>query len=133
MTFPVVVSLRANQETRLTNEQVDDNFSGLAAAVNSLYGPIVTDATTARTLAVGDAWKYIRMTSASANTVTVPQLAVDVGTEITVFQAGTGTTSFAAGSGVTINAVALGISDQYRAVTLKCVAANVWDLIGALA
>jgi len=133
--FPVTVSLRADQDTRLTNGQVDDNFSGLANAVNALYGPIVTDATTARTLALTDAYKYIRMTSASANAVTVPlnaTVAFPIGTEVTIMQAGAGQTSVAATGGVTINAIGLSVSAQYRAVTLKKVATNEWDLIGAL-
>lgn len=91
---------------------------------------------TAKTLALADRNTYIRCTSGSAVTITVPLEATvgfTVADEIHVMQAGTGTVTFAAAGGVTINASALGISGQWKAATLKKVAANTWDLFGALA
>lgn len=97
---------------------------------------IITESTTSRTLALTDAFSYIRTTNASATTITVPlnsSVAFPVGTRIEVIQGGTGQTSFAATGGVTVNtATGLKISAQYRAATLIKVATDEWDLIGAL-
>lgn len=90
---------------------------------------------TAKTLALADRNTYIRCTSGSAVTITVPLEATvgfTVADEVHVMRAGTGTVTFAGAVGVTINASALGISAQWKAATLKKVAANEWDLIGAL-
>ena len=136
MLVPVTVALRANQPGFLTTAQVDGNFTALAAAINALYGPVINDATAARTLALTDAYAYIRSTGAAAYIVTVPPHAsvnFDTGTEITVSWQGTGKPSFVAGAGVTINATALGIAARYQAATLKYAGGDVWDLIGALA
>lgn len=97
---------------------------------------VQTETGTARTLALADRNTYIRCTSAAAVTITVP-LEATVGfttaTEVHFMRAGTGTVTFAGAVGVTINATALGISAQWKAATLKKVAANTWDLFGALA
>lgn len=98
--------------------------------------PVQTETTTARALSLADRNTYIRCTSGSAVTITVPLEATvgfTVADEIHVMRAGTGTVTFAATGGVTINATALGISAQWKAATLKKVAANTWDLFGALA
>lgn len=97
----------------------------------------VTDnAGTSITLALGDAEKYIRTTSASAVTITVPpnsSVAFAIGTQIDFFQDGAGQVTFAEGSGVTINrSYGLKIAVQYQAATLVKVDTNEWDLIGAL-
>jgi len=96
---------------------------------------VQTETGTARTLALADRNTYIRCTSGSAVTITVP-LEATVGfttaTEVHFMRAGAGTVTFAGAVGVTINASALGISAQWKAATLKKVAANTWDLIGAL-
>lgn len=97
---------------------------------------VQTESGTARTLALADRNTYIRCTSGSAVTITVPLEATvgfTVADEIHVMRAGTGTVTFAGAVGVTINAAALGIYGQWRAATLKKVAANTWDLFGALA
>jgi hypothetical protein len=100
--------------------------------------PIATESGTSRTFALTDIGNYIRTTSASATTVTIPpnsSVAFPIGAEIIVFQAGAGTVTFAAGSGVTINSKdgALSLSAQYAAATCKKVATDTWDLIGDLA
>lgn len=97
---------------------------------------IITESTTSRTLALTDANDYIRTTNASATTITVPtnaSVAFPIGTQIDVFQAGAGQVDFAASGGVTINYnTGLKIANQYQAATLKKVATDEWDLIGAL-
>lgn len=107
-----------------------------AASDSNPPSPIVTESGTARTLQLSDRNCYIRCTSGSATTITVPpesSVAFTTATEVHLFRAGAGTLTVAPGSGVTINAAALSISAQYKAATLKKVGANAWDLIGALA
>jgi hypothetical protein len=100
------------------------------------YATTLTDATTARVLSLTDAGTYIRMTSGSANTVTVPPEASVPwanDTEISIRQAGAGSTSVVAGAGVTINASSLTALGQHATMTLKKVGADTWDLMGATA
>lgn len=97
---------------------------------------LITEATTSRTLALPDASKYIRCTSASPTTVTVPpQASVAFGaeTEIIIEQAGAGQVTIAAGSGVTVNSPETLLSGKrYGVVTLKRVGENSWVLGGNL-
>ena len=124
-------------ENRPRNVAVAYIIKAYDAASDSNAPPlVVTESGTARTLQLSDRNCYIRCTSGSATTITVPpesSVALTVATEVHVMRAGTGSVTFAAGSGVTINAVGLSISAQWKAATLKKVAANTWDLFGALA
>ena len=92
---------------------------------------------TAYTLIAGDAGKLVKMTNASANTVTVPpssSVNYAIGTTINVVQYGAGQTTLTAGAGVTIYSYnsALGITGQYgQAVLTKCAADN-WIAAGLL-
>lgn len=93
---------------------------------------LITTATS-RTLALTDAWNYVRPGTTSAITLTVPtnaSVAFDVGTEITV--RALGNVTLASASGVTLNAPSGGtLSMTARmTVTLKKVATNEWDVIG---
>jgi hypothetical protein len=107
---------------------------------NVLYvgdvGPfaLVTEATTARTLLLTDAQKYIRCTSASATSVTVPpqaSVAWVADTEIVVERAGTGSLTIVAGASVTLQSPRTLVADvRYSAVTLKRVALNEWVVAG---
>ncbi len=93
---------------------------------------IVSTATT-RTLALTDAWNYVRPGTTSAITLTVPtnaSVAFDIRTEITV--RASGNITLAAASGVTLNAPSGGTLNMTArmTVTLKKVATNEWDVIG---
>jgi len=93
---------------------------------------VITTATS-RTLALTDAWNYVRPGTTSAITLTVPtnaSVAFEVGTEITI--RALGNVTLAAASGVTLNAPSGGtLSMTARmTVTLKKVGANEWDVIG---
>lgn len=93
---------------------------------------IITTATS-RTLALTDAWNYVRPSTTGAVTLTVPtnaSVAFDVGTEITV--RALGNITLAAASGVTLNAPSGGTLSMtaHMTVTLKKVGANLWDVIG---
>ena len=90
-------------------------------------------AATSRTLALTDAWNYLRPGTTGAVTLTVPAhapVAFEVGTEITI--RALGNITLAAASGVTINAPSGGtLSMTARmTVTLKKVGTNEWDVIG---
>lgn len=89
--------------------------------------------TGSRTLALTDAWNYVRPGTTSAITLTVPtnaSVAFDVGTEITV--RALGNITLAAASGVTLNAPSGGTLNMTTrmTVTLKKVGTNEWDVIG---
>lgn len=93
----------------------------------------IVSTATSRTLALTDAWNYVRPGTTSAITLTVPtnaSVAFDIGTEITV--RALGNITLAAASGVTLNAPSGGtLSMTARmTVTLKKVATNEWDVIG---
>jgi len=93
---------------------------------------LVTTATT-RTLALADAWNYVRPGTTSAITLTVPtdaSVAFEIGTEITI--RALGNVTLAAASGVTLNAPSGGtLSMTARmTVTLKKVGTHEWDAIG---
>lgn len=92
--------------------------------------PIVTEATTARTLGLTDSQKYLRCTNASATTITIPpqsSVAWTADTEIVIEQSGTGQVTVAPGAGVTIRTSrTLKSNLQYSQVTLKRVASDEW-------
>ncbi len=88
---------------------------------------------TTRTLALADAWNYLRPGTTGAVTLTVPtnaSVAFEIGTEITV--RALGNVTLASASGVTLNAPSGGtLSMTARmTVTLKKVGTNEWDVIG---
>lgn len=114
----------------------DTTLDGTAIAKQGM--PIVTEAGTTKTFALTDIGSYVRTTSGSAVTITVPansSVAFPTGTEIVVFQAGAGQVTFSAAGGVTINSKDsnLKITGQYSSATLKKIGTDEWDMIGDLA
>ena len=102
------------------------------------YQDIVTETTAARTLSNSDVGAWVRFTSGSAITLTVPpnsSVAFIIGTSINGVQAGAGQISVVAGAGVTINKPT-GYNAKTRAqgaaFCLIKVATDTWDLIGDL-
>ena len=113
----------------------DTTLDGTAVAKQGM--PIITEAGTTKTFALTDIGAYVRTTSGSAVTITVPpnsSVAFPTGTEVVVFQAGAGQVTFAAGAGVTVNSKDsnLKLTGQYSSGTLKKVATDEWDLVGDL-
>lgn len=102
----------------------------------SLDAVVLNDQVANYTLVLSDAQKYIRMTLASANTLTVPpnaSVAFPIGTVIQVRQAGSGQTTFIPDTGVTINtAETLKLRKQGSTASLIKVGTNTWDLTGDL-
>ena len=90
------------------------------------------------TLVTGDAGGAVRMTSTSANTLTVPpnsSQALPIDTTVIVEQYGAGVTTISAGAGVTLRSRggSLAIGGQYGAVVLHKLTTNEWLVMGDLA
>jgi hypothetical protein len=103
--------------------------AGFRGAVNAQTG-------TTYTLVIGDEYlDGVRMTNASANTLTLPpnaDVALPVGTKVFITQGGAGSTTIAAGAGVTINApstVTLAIGEQHESRVCQKTATDTWLLI----
>ncbi len=112
--------------------KVDQEFVQTAIAPKQDKSTIITTATS-RTLALTDAWNYVRPGTTSAITLTVPTnaaVAFEIGTEITI--RALGNVTLAAASGVTLNAPSGGTLNMTArmTLTLKKVATNEWDVIG---
>ena len=106
-----------------------DNALQARGAVNAQTG-------TTYTLVIGDEYlDGVRMTNASANTLTIPPnsaVAFPVGTKVFITQGGAGSTTIAAGTGVTINApstVTLAIGEQYESRVCQKISTDTWLLI----
>ncbi|HLP67179.1 MAG TPA: DUF2793 domain-containing protein [Rhizobium sp.] len=100
-------------------------------------GAVITDATTARTAALGDANNYVRFTSGSAVTFTIPaeaDVAFPIGTVIEFEQAGAGALTIAGDTGVTLNSRAADftMAGQYSTGFVKKVDTDTWTLGGDL-
>jgi len=107
------------------------------AAPSLNTGQVITDATTARTAAMGDLNNYIRFTSSSSITFTLPpnsSVPLPVGAVIEFEQAGTGALTIAAGAGVTVNSrgADLTLAGQYATGFAKKVATDTWTVGGDL-
>ncbi len=102
------------------------------------YQNIVDDSTTSRTLTLTDIGSFVRMTSASANSLVVPPnstAAIQIGTVINGIQAGNGATTITAGAGVTINrptSSTATLRGKGSPFALVKVATDTWDLFGDL-
>ena len=68
----------------------------------------------------------LRMTSASANTVTIPS---SLTLPISIRQAGTGTTTLQAGGGVTLNGT-LAFTAQHQTKTVIPLGSGIYDVVG---
>lgn len=95
------------------------------------------------TLAAVDADRFVRMGSASANSLVVPSdaavAALGVGTSIILTQAGTGAVTITPGTGVTLQwfngapgTGSVNLAGQFAEAVLTKIAANTWQVSGAL-
>lgn len=97
---------------------------------------VIEDATTARALSAGDAGKWIRFTSGSAISVTVPDSVMSKNDEVVLEAAGDGTITVTASGTATVNS--RGSLNQsagkYAVLGLKCVSdSDDFNLTGDLA
>lgn len=99
-----------------------------------LLTPVITESSTARTLALTDAHSVIRCTAATSITITVPvssRVAFDAGTSILIRQASTGQATLVAESGVILNtSTSLTTRGQHATLALTKVGADEWDVSG---
>lgn len=109
----------------------------IAGGVNDIAALQINAQTTSYTLVASDAAKLVTMTSASAQTITVPADATTnfaVGTQILVYMGSTGQVSVAGAAGVTINPTTkLKVNGQYGMACLMKLAANSWVFFGNIA
>ena len=136
---------KINENVEVTATATELNYvDGVTSAIQTqlntktaeLY-TFTTDATTARTVATGDAYKSLKFTSSSSITVSVPTDASDnipVGTYIEIYQYGSGQITVAA---VTPGTTTINATDaqkksrvQFSSMTLIKMAANEWLLVG---
>jgi len=115
-------------------KNVASTSDGLAGYSTKLREQVAV-ADTTYTFVLTDNGAYVRFTSGSAVTVTVPaeaSVAFDVGTQIDVIQVGAGKVTF--GGSVTINSLSgnKSLGGQYAGGTLIKVDSDVWDLVGNL-
>lgn len=127
-------TLATSKAVKDVNDKIDTTNTNVTELQN--YGSIVT-VSASKTLALTDKNKYLRIAGTTVN-ITVPpnsSVAFPISTEITLFQTTTGTCTVVKGAGVTVNSQnsLLSIDGQYSAITLKKVATDTWDLVGALA
>lgn len=97
--------------------------------------PVVTETTTSRTLALGDAEAFVRCTNSALTTVTVPansSVAFPIGTSIAIRQEGSGGVQIAAGGGVTLNGNGGSLTSSVPGATRFAVKVGVdeWDVFG---
>ena len=92
----------------------------------------ITDA--GYTVAASGVGTYIRITSATGQTIDIPtDVAVNLGGTFTFRQGGAGKLTFSGGVGVTINSAETLISrKQGSTVTLIKTGVNIWDILGDL-
>lgn len=110
--------------------------AGAAAAHRTALGaapaniPIMTESTTARTLAAGDLGTKIRCTNATSCELTIPASLGVVGAAIIVRRAtGAGVISFTLGGGVTVNNSGVATITAGQEFALVAVGANEWDFV----
>ena len=100
------------------------------AAVNFATPTVNSQSGTSYTLGTvttdNDGKTYLRMTNASANTVTIPSTQTK---PISIRQAGTGTTTLVAGSGVTLNGT-LAFTAQHQTKTVIPLGSGIFDVVG---
>jgi hypothetical protein len=135
-TFRLMINQTGTDIVILSNAFFSSITLGGAQGVQGVSGDAfqVAGETSGRTLVAGDHLNYIRNTSATAVTYTVPpqsSVAWVDNAEIVFEQAGAGQITIAAGSGVTINSSeTLNSARQYAVIGLKRIASDVWTLTG---
>lgn len=139
----VDVNTKALLEARLTDvanlaEADGDDYTGAHDFSDATVNWKITTDADNYTLVLDDA--VVRMTSGSANTLTVPTnaaVAFPTGSVIMVWSEGAGTTTIAGDTGVTlqgnggsVSAGSCDIQTQYGAATLVKVATDTWNVAG---
>ena len=100
----------------------------VAGSVNAQTG-------TTYTTVIGDAFKTVTMSNASANTLTIPanaSVAYSISDRIDIIMLGAGVTTVTGDTGVTVNGVSAGSGAlaQYGACSLLNIGTDTWLCIG---
>jgi hypothetical protein len=133
-------TVAADQEWQCTtNATITVGSTALVWSTVATYTPpaVSSQSGTSYTAALADANTFVRFTSGSSVTFTIPpnsSVAFPVNTEIHFSQSGAGAVSVAAGAGVTINSRAsdLTLAGQYAVAFVKQVATDTWIMNGDL-
>lgn len=131
----VMQSVTSATPLTLTIDETDPANPILSVVAATPLTPQIVEVTASRSLAPADEGKYLRSTSATAVSLTMPVglALVDPAAEIHIRQAGAGLVTIVAASGVTINTPfggTLVLAGQGATATLKKVAADEYDLFG---
>ena len=124
-----VKALLSAVKTWIINDLVSTTAltNGLLANLTPTINTQPGTAYTVNTVSTDNEGKTIlRMTSASANTVTIPS---SLTLPISIRQAGTGTTTLQAGSGVTLNGT-LAFTAQHQTKTIVPLGGGIYDVVG---
>ena len=124
-----VKALLSAVKTWIINDLVSTTAltNGLLANLTPTINTQPGTAYTVNTVSTDNEGKTIlRMTSASANTVTIPS---SLTLPISIRQAGTGTTTLQAGSGVTLNGT-LAFTAQHQTKTVIPLGSGIYDVVG---
>ena len=98
-------------------------LANLTPTINTQTGTAYTVGTVSTD---NDGKTYLRMTNASANTVTIPSTQTK---PISISQRGAGTTTLVAGAGVTLNGT-LAFTAQHQTKTVVPIGSGVYDVVG---
>ena len=124
-----VKALLSAVKTWIINDLVSTTAltNGLLANLTPTINTQTGTAYTVNTVSTDNEGKTIlRMTSASANTVTIPS---SLTLPISIRQAGTGTTTLVADSGVTLNGT-LAFTAQHQTKTVIPLGSGIYDVVG---
>mgnify|MGYP001433913567 CR=1 FL=1 len=124
-----VKALLSAVKTWIINDLVSTTAltNGLLANLTPTINTQPGTAYTVNTVSTDNEGKTIlRMTSASANTVTIPS---SLTLPISIRQAGTGTTTLQAGGGVTLNGT-LAFTAQHQTKTIVPLGGGIYDVVG---
>ena len=118
----------------------DVDFDAIDAAIalkSDILRNVITVSGTSYSIGTSDTGGYIRFTSGSAVTVTIPTNAtspIDLNSQIDGVQAGNGKVTFAPAVGVTFNSFATykSLAGKLAPFSLVKVGTDEWDLVGNL-
>ena len=126
----------ATGPTGATGSAGTNGTNGSTGATGAGYLALIKTLTSSYTPTAADLGYYIRMNNSSAATITLVSdstEAIPVGTTFIVGQVNTGGVTFAAGAGATVHSPGqLTIALQWGKVAVFKVAANTWEIDGAV-
>lgn len=115
--------------------QGTQGLQGVQGLSGTLYTATFNAQTTGYTLVSGDANKWVTMSSATSQTITVPPSVFTSGQLIYVQRIGAGAVPIAQGAGVTITSngatsSAPNLRAQYSSATILCTGSNTFTVVG---